>query len=70
MRDVFPEQKKKSEMNKKEYIFRELRKIPGVGKEIASDLWDMGFRSLRELERQYPEILYKQLGLDPIDEIS
>jgi len=49
-------------MNRKEDILGEFRKIPGVGKKIASELWDMGFRSLRELEGQNPEILYGHLG--------
>jgi len=36
----------------------ELRKIPGVGKSIAEDLWNIGIRKIADLEGQDPELLY------------
>ncbi|MCK6541533.1 helix-hairpin-helix domain-containing protein [bacterium] len=33
--------------------------IPGVGKSIAQDFWDMGFRSVGELAKKNPEKLYE-----------
>ncbi len=44
-----------------EDVLRELRKIPGVGVEIAKDLWNLGFRSIKELRDQNPEQLYDNL---------
>ncbi len=41
-------------------ILRELRRIPGVGKSIALDLWSLGIRSTAELRRKNPETLYTQ----------
>ena len=37
---------------------KELQTIPGVGKSIAMDLWNQGFRSVQELAGQNPEELY------------
>lgn len=37
---------------------KELRTIPGVGKSIAEDLWDMGFRSPADLKGLDPEKMY------------
>lgn len=42
-------------------VLKELRKIPGVGRTIAEDLWDLGFRSVAELRDQDPEELYRKL---------
>ncbi len=39
-------------------ILKELQQIPGVGKSIAQDLWNLGFRSVQELKDQDPEDLY------------
>lgn len=39
----------------------EFRKIPGVGKTIAQDMWDLGLRSLSDLKNADPEWLYEQL---------
>ncbi len=39
-------------------ILKEFQTIPGVGKSIAMDLWNLGFRSVRELVGQDPEELY------------
>ena len=37
---------------------RELREIPGVGKAIAEDLWELGIRSIQDLRGRDPEELY------------
>ena len=39
-------------------ILKELQTIPGVGKTIAIDLWNLGFRSVQALKGQDPEELY------------
>ena len=45
----------------REDILKEFRNIPGVGKEIAKDLWKMGYRSTAELKNEDPEEMYKNL---------
>lgn len=47
--------------NEKQAVLRELRQIPGVGKIIAQDFWDLGIRSVQELQRANPDTLYKSL---------
>ena len=42
----------------KEEILKEFRTIPGVGKSIAEDLWNLGFRSVAELKNENPEKMY------------
>lgn len=42
----------------KKIVLKEFQKIPGVGKSIAEDLWNLGFRSLEELKTQSPEKMY------------
>lgn len=42
-------------------ILEELRVIPGVGKSIAEDLWNLGLRSVQDLKGQDPEELYVRL---------
>ncbi|TGK34951.1 pathogenicity locus [Leptospira gomenensis] len=60
-------------MSKKEYskldsgymeqsdILREFRSLPGVGKSIAMDYWNLGFRSLDEIKTADPEKLYLRI---------
>ncbi len=45
----------------KETAIRDLHQIPGVGKRIAEDLWNLGFRSVQELQGSDPEELYFRL---------
>ncbi|EQA62114.1 helix-hairpin-helix domain-containing protein [Leptospira alexanderi] len=57
-------------MSKKEYsksvegyseksdILKEFKTLPGVGKSIAMDYWNLGFRSLDEIRSTDPEKLY------------
>ena len=40
---------------------KEFRQIPGVGKSIAIDLWNLGLRSVQDLRDQDPEELYDRL---------
>ncbi|MEQ8173629.1 MAG: helix-hairpin-helix domain-containing protein [Syntrophomonadaceae bacterium] len=55
----------------KETVLRGLRSIPGVGKSIAGDLWDLGIRDPRQLAGRSPQKLYDELcrqrGVQMID---
>jgi len=42
-------------------ILREFRQIPGVGKSIAQDLWNLDLRSIADLRDCDPQALYDQL---------
>ncbi|MBI4429950.1 MAG: helix-hairpin-helix domain-containing protein [Ignavibacteriales bacterium] len=42
----------------KQTALKELRAIPGVGKSIAVDLWELGIRSVKDLKGKDPEKLY------------
>ena len=44
--------------NTQQAILKEFQTIPGIGKSIAMDLWNQGFRSVQELAGQDPEELY------------
>lgn len=48
-------------MENKQKILAQLREIPGVGKSIAEDLWELEIRSKADLRDKDPEILYRQL---------
>jgi hypothetical protein len=45
----------------REAALRDLRRIPGVGKSIAVDLWDLGIRAVEQLDGADPEELYERL---------
>lgn len=45
----------------KQTVLTELRKIPGVGKAISEDMWNLGIRSIPELKGKDPEELYQAL---------
>jgi hypothetical protein len=45
----------------KQSVLREFRQIPGVGKRIAEDLWNLDLRSVSDLKNQDPEDLYVRL---------
>ena len=45
----------------KQVTLKEFQHIPGVGKSIANDLWDLGFRAISELKDQDPAELYLKL---------
>jgi len=42
----------------KDIAIKELRQIPGVGKTIAKDLWNIGFKSISDLKGFDPHIIY------------
>jgi hypothetical protein len=43
----------------KEQVIQHLRRIPGVGKSIANDLWELGIRSIADLKHKNPEQMYE-----------
>jgi len=47
------------DFSEKEIALMELRTIPGVGKSIAYDLYNIGIRKIGDLRRKNPEKLYK-----------
>lgn len=48
-------------MPSKHTVLQELMKIPGVGKIIAEDLWNLNIRATEDLKDQNPEVLYEKL---------
>ncbi len=48
----------KNTQTQKEESLRELRKIPGVGKSIANDLWKIGITKISDLIDKNPKKLY------------
>jgi RecG-like helicase len=44
----------------KEDQLKQLKAIPGVGKSIAMDLWNINIRSIDDLVGQIPEKLYER----------
>jgi hypothetical protein len=42
-------------------VLKELQKIPGVGKSIAQDLYNLGYRSIDELKTAEPIMMYERL---------
>jgi nucleotidyltransferase/DNA polymerase involved in DNA repair len=42
-------------------ILQELQKIPGVGKRVSQDLYDLNIRSIADLKDKDPEELYFEL---------
>lgn len=45
-------------MNEKKTSLKELQTIPGVGKSIAIDLYDLGYSTIEKLKGQDPEEMY------------
>ena len=39
-------------MNERQIAFQDFQKIPGVGVEIANDLWGLGYKSVADLKEQ------------------
>ncbi|MCC7430208.1 pathogenicity locus [bacterium] len=48
-------------MENKELTLKEFRKIPGVGKSISEDFWNIGLRSVSDLKDKNPEELYQKI---------
>lgn len=46
--------------SEEELALRDLRRIPGVGKSIAQDFYQQGFRSVAQLAGCDPEVLYQK----------
>jgi hypothetical protein len=44
----------------KQKSLKQLTQIPGVGKSISGDLWNIGIRSISDLKGQDPEELYRR----------
>ena len=42
----------------KETAIKELKLIPGVGKSIANDLWNIGIKDIASLRGKDPQVLY------------
>ncbi len=42
-------------------VLKNLQTIPGVGKSIAEDLYDLGYRSVSELANCDPNMMYERL---------
>ncbi len=45
----------------KNSVLKELQKIPGIGKSLSQDLYDLGIRAIADLKHKNPEQLYQQL---------
>lgn len=45
----------------KQPILKQFQQLPGVGKSIAQDFYDLGFRSVAELMDRDPELIYLEL---------
>jgi hypothetical protein len=45
----------------KKKSLKDFRRIPGVGPQIAEDLWELGYRATSELKDADPEKLYEDL---------
>jgi hypothetical protein len=45
----------------KRAVLKELQKIPGVGKSISQDLYDLGYRSIAELINLDPNEMYQKI---------
>ena len=42
-------------------VLKDFRRMPGVGRSIAQDLWDLGFRATAELARADPQEMYGRM---------
>jgi len=49
---------KRVSQKRRQEVLREFMKIPGVGKSIAQDLWNLGLRAATDLKKKDPERLY------------
>ncbi len=45
----------------KKNVLKELQIIPGVGKSIAQDLYDLGYRGIADLKDREPHMMYERL---------
>jgi hypothetical protein len=56
-------------LESKTVFLNDLKRIPGVGKSIAVDLWNINIRSVDDLKGQNPQTLY-DLSNEFADEIQ
>jgi hypothetical protein len=47
---------------KQQRQIKELRTIPGIGKSLALDLWNIGIRKVDDLKNKNPNTLYRKLN--------
>jgi hypothetical protein len=45
----------------KKVILKTFQQIPGVGKAVAQDLWNIGLRSLADVRANTPDDLYQRI---------
>lgn len=45
----------------KQSALKDFRRIPGVGRQIAEDLWALGYRAVSDLNGQNPDAMYAAL---------
>jgi hypothetical protein len=45
----------------KEATEKEFQTIPGIGKKLSQELFDLGYRKVSELKEEDPEIMYQNL---------
>lgn len=53
--------KKSPEQLEKNKILKEFQTLPGVGKSIAQDLYDLGYRDISEFKTAEPIMMYERL---------
>ncbi len=46
----------------KSKVLKELQTIPGIGKACSYDLWNIGIRSIADLNQKNPKVLYEKLN--------
>lgn len=47
-------------MKNEQISLKDLQRIPGVGKSIAQDLYNLGYRSVTDLRGENPEQMYQK----------
>jgi nucleotidyltransferase/DNA polymerase involved in DNA repair len=46
----------------KQKVLKQFQTIPGIGKACSLDLWNIGIRSIADLQNQNPKLLYHKLN--------
>lgn len=50
-----------STINADKKVLKVFQTLPGVGKAISLDLWELGYRSLEDIKKEDPEDMYLRL---------
>lgn len=50
-------------MGSEDVSLKELQTLPGVGKKLAGELYDFGYRQVSDLVNEDPEKMYSKLGI-------